>query len=462
MSREHLWIHHEQDATKYWKLAEGGYPGRMSVRQGERLTLHISSSRALYDIFVYREGARRELIHTIHDVRGDRHEVPEYGYRDGFAWPATVDLAIGDDWRSGMYIAQFASAQGPREILFVVRPKAPRGTALVTIAGNTYAAYNNVGGKSFYDYISTDRALSPLLSVERPLQPGAMGNFHYWDQFFTSWLDAEGYDFDYCINTDHDAEPDLLGAYRANIRIGHDEYNSLDEMQCLETFIKGGGSLLSFSGNALFWKVEIRDEGRRIFCDKPPHHNEPTPDHPVSIWWHNIDHWRQRLLGVAYSSFVHAKKGVAGSGEFHAPLTDSRFGFYRVTESDHWSFAGTGLAEGDEFGRADGIVGVEADAADLEFVDGRPRYTGRDGVSSHWRILAIGDASTGGSYYPHDIPFRAREPDGDASAYGVIVANETEHKGTIYNASTIQWAHGLHSDPAVAAITRNVLDRLAV
>ena len=162
-------------------------------------------------------------------------------------------------------------------------------------------------------------------------------------------------------------------------------------------------------------------------------------------------------------SFVCFVRGTyRESGQFHAPLTDDRFGYYRVVDPEHWSFAGTGLAEGDAFGRADGIVGVETDACDLEFIDGRPRRTGRDGVSTHWRVVAIGDASTGGQFYPHDIPLRAREPDGDASAYGVIIVNETEHPGTIFNASTIQWAHGLHSDPTVATITRNVLNRLAV
>jgi hypothetical protein len=54
-------------------------------------------------------------------------------------------------------------------------------------------------------------------------------------------------------------------------------------------------------------------------------------------------------------------------------------------------------------------VGVEADAADLEFVAGRPRYTGRDGVSPQYQILALGDAAIDG-----------RLP---------VAINETEFKG---------------------------------
>ena len=157
MQREHLWIHHEQDATCYWKVAEGGYPGRMSVKQRESVDFHISNSRAIYDIQVVREGTRRETVATLDNFRGEMHPVPDDGYRNGFDWPVTATLEIPLDWRSGIYIAQFPSSQGIREILFVVRPREPSAPMLLTLATNTYAAYNNVGGKSLYDYISTDR-----------------------------------------------------------------------------------------------------------------------------------------------------------------------------------------------------------------------------------------------------------------------------------------------------------------
>ena len=83
----------------------------------------------------------------------------------------------------------------------------PSAPILLTIETNTYAAYNCVGGKCLFPYLSTDRSHSNLVSFERPLQPDIMGGFHAWDQFFTSWLDAEGYQVDYCVNADHDRQP---------------------------------------------------------------------------------------------------------------------------------------------------------------------------------------------------------------------------------------------------------------
>jgi hypothetical protein len=456
VKREHIWMHHEQDAKSYWKLAEGGYPSRMSVRAGEQIELHISNSRSYYDIFVFREGASRELVKTIPNLRGELQSVPEFGYRDGFGWKASTSLEIPKHWKSGIYIASFPTAQGMREILFIVRPESPRAPVLLTVATNTYVAYNNVGGKCFYNYISTDNLHAKTVSFERPLQPGMMGNFYPWDQFFTSWLDSAGYQIDYCINGDHDAEPGLLDAYRANLRIGHDEYNSLHECSQLQRFVAGGGNLLLFTGNAFCKEIELRDSGRQIFCAQPYYQDLPTPDKPETSYLQFIENQRQRTIGVSYTSFVHVKTPTPGV--FIAPTT-GEFGFYRVVDPAHWIFEGTNLNEGAEFGREDSIVGVEADAADLEFSDGRPRYTGRDGVSTHYKILAIADAATGplgGS----GIKFR--EPKGEADAYGTVAINETEFRGTVFNAATVEWGHGLYRDNSVVSkITRNVLNRLA-
>ena len=455
MKKEHLWAHHEQDATRFWKLAEGGYPDRVSVRQGEEIQLHISNSRSYYDLMIFREGAQRELVKTFKGLRGRLQEVPPEGYRDGFQWESTVEFRIPETWKSGIYIATFPTPQGIREILFVVRPNQPSAPLLLTIAYNTYNAYNNVGGKCFYDYISTDRQHSKLLSIHRPLQPDLMGNFYIWDQFFTSWLDAEGYQVDYCINSDHDAEPDILDPYRCHLRIGHDEYNSRNELAQLQQFVRRGGNLLLFTGNAFFTEVESRNDGAQLFCEYGQLKRPPTPEHPETGYYQFLDQLRQQTIGLSYTSFVNAK--TSKPNVFMAPTTDE-FGFYRVVDPDHWLFAGTGLKAGDEFGREDSIVGVEADAADLEWVDGRPVYTGYDGVSTHYRILAIGDAATDGLLANEGRALRT--PNGEATAYATVAINETEFPGTIFNAATIEWGHGLYRDNSpVAVMTRNVLDR---
>ncbi len=79
MRREHIWAHHERDATINWKLAEGGYASRMSVRVGEPLSFHISNSRSYYEVFIFREGAERVLAKTITGLKGALQPVPAAG-----------------------------------------------------------------------------------------------------------------------------------------------------------------------------------------------------------------------------------------------------------------------------------------------------------------------------------------------------------------------------------------------
>jgi len=452
MKREHIWAHYEQDATRYWKLREGGYATPLSVRQGGEVTFHISNSRSYYDIFVFREGAGRQLVKEIGGLRGELRDVPENGSRDGFDWPATVSFRVPEEWRSGVYLASFPTGQGMREILFVVRPRAPKAPILLTIEANTYAAYNPVGGKCFFPYLSTDRKHIDLVSFERPLQPDIMGGFYAWDQFFTSWLDAEGYEVDYCVNADHDAEPDILDGYRAHLRICHGEYTSRNECEQLRRFVARGGNLLVFAGNSFWHITETRNGGRQVYCHKTRYEKHPlgTPGQPETSFLCAIDNLRQRTIGVYYTAGVNTKTGEPGV--FLAP-TSGEYGFFRVTEPGHWAFEGTGLGAGDEFGREDSIVGVECDGGDIEFAGGKPRFTGSDGISPHYRIIAIADAAGG----------RLNEEMGirHENFYCTVAVNETEFPGTVFTAATIEWCHGLYRDgSAVSRITRNVLDRL--
>ncbi len=452
MKREHIFSHYEEDAPRHWKLLEGGYASPLSVRQGDYVAFHLSNSRSYYDVLVFREGARRHLAKEINDLRGQLQPVPETGYRDGFGWEETVGFRIPDHWKSGVYIASFPTGQGIREILFVVRPKTQGAPILLTIEANTYAAYNPVGGKCFFPYISTDRQHTELVSFERPLQPDIMGGFYAWDQFFTSWLDAEGYELDYCVNGDHDNQPDILEGYRAHLRVGHGEYVSRNECEQLLRFVAGGGNLIVFAGNSFWHVTETRAGGRQLYCAKTRYKEHPlgTPEDPETSFLCAIGNLRQRTIGVYYTASVHGKSPV--SGEVIASTSDE-FGFYHVTAPDHWAFDGTGLQDGDEFGREDTIVGVECDGGDIEFRDGKPFFTGSDGVSEHYRIIAIADAADAGLH--RDLGIHHDR------FYSTVAVNETEFKGTVFTAATMEWAHGLYRDRSpVSQITRNVLDRL--
>jgi hypothetical protein len=452
MKRDHIFAHYEEDAPRYWKLTEGGYAGRMSVRPGDYLSLHISNSRSYYDVFIFREGANRILVKEINNLHGVLQPVPEFGYRDGFGWQETVGFQVPMHWQSGVYVASFPTGQGIREILFVVRPAVKSAPILLTIETNTYAAYNSVGGKCFFPYLSTDNTHSDLVSFERPLQPDILGGFYPWDQFFTSWLDAEGFLVDFCVNSDHDHEPDILEGYQAHLRIGHGEYVSRNECEQLQRFVASGGNLMVFAGNSFWHLSETRRNGRQLYCAKTRYKPMPlgTPEDPETSFLCAIENLRQRTIGVYYTACVNAKSEVPG--KIVAP-TSENYGFFRVVDQDHWALAGTGLQDGDAFGGEDSIVGVECDGGDIAFKRGKPYFTGLDGISQDYKIIALADAA--GGRLNTDLGIHQDQ------FYCTVAINETQFPGTIFTAATIEWAHGLYRNTGpVSQITRNVLDRL--
>lgn len=454
MKREHLWEHFELDACQNWKLKEGGYASRTSVKQGEEINFHISNSRSYYDIHIFREGYQRKFIQSVDHLIGKLQDVPEDGYEKGFQWDVSCSLKIPMNWKSGIYFATFPTGQGIREIFFIVKPKSQNAPLLLTIPTNTYQAYNNVGGKSYYDYISTDRQHAKTLSFDRPYQKDGPIGYYNWDHFFVSWLDAQNYDVDFCCNEDHDLDPKLLEGYRATLRIGHDEYNSRNECFQLQNFVKEGGNLLLFGGNCFFWEIEHRDGGK-MYCWKPHYHDVPTKEHPETNLLMFNEQLRQKTVGLYYTTFIHTKTDQPGV--FLAPTSED-WGYYRVTDKDHWIFQGTNLKNGDEFGREDSVVGVEADGAHLEFIDGKPFLTGTDGVSKHYKILALADCLID----PESSIAPLTNCDKDGNSYGTLAINESEFNGTIVSAATIEWGHGLYKDPenTLSKITKNIFDRL--
>jgi hypothetical protein len=101
------------------------------------------------------------------------------------------------------------------------------------------------------------------------------------------------------------------------------------------------------------------------------------------------------------------------------------------------------LTDGDKF--AQGALGYETDAADVEEINGVPRATGRDGTPPSFTVLATAD-----------LRHWSAHGQGGAATMGVFDSGA----GTVFNAGTVNWGAAL-PDPVVARITRNVLDRLS-
>ncbi|MGB3118314.1 MAG: N,N-dimethylformamidase beta subunit family domain-containing protein, partial [Verrucomicrobiales bacterium] len=258
---------------------------------------------------------------------------------------------------------------------------------------------------------------------------------------------------DYAANGDLEEIPDLLKPYRLVLSVGHDEYWSGPMRDAMEKHIREGGNAAFFSGNSVCWQVRSEDAGRALTCFKQNYHTDPvyqTRDFTTlsSAWSHHLaGRPENQLTGVGFL--------WGGYHRSHGQFMDGKAS-YTVHRPEHWVFEGTKLKKGEEFGGKDTIVGYETDGCELEWREGLPYPTHRDGTPETFTVLGTCPAS----WHPDDAEWYEKWEKGRIGAACMGVWTSAQG-GTVFTAATTDWAHGLAGgDPAVEKITRNVLEKL--
>jgi hypothetical protein len=430
----------ELPITHNEQFTEGGYASRASVPQGGTIDLHIATSISPFAIQIVNLGDESVVLREIFGLQSSAQDCSGL-YGTGCGWDLTTTVAIPHDWPSGYYAARFPTRFGTRNIIFVVRPSVTGLTSrtLLVSPTHTYHGYNDFGGRSFYPSNLPGRART--LSYDRPyLQDSGLGRFDFWERKFVDWLEET--DRSYEVATDVDLEtPGFLNNYELVVIPGHSEYWTSAARQNLETFSRNGGHIAVFGGNTMWWQARLEENNRTIVSFKDADLDPMRSTNPALVtghWFeHPINNPENFILG---SSFRHG--GYANAVNAPDDLTllpvEQRRGF-EVTDPTHWVYAGTGLTEGQEFGRE--AVGVEVDGVLFNCdVNGDViGVVGSDGTPLNYKILAVTPATDG---------------------YGTMGIYVNSAGGAVFNAASQGWLSGLENDPIVRAITANVLDEL--
>jgi len=477
-----------------------------SALPGETLPLHVSTDAGTFDVEVAREGAQRTVVWRAADVAADAHATPSDAASNGCAWPAALEIPIGTDWRSGYYAVTLRAGDERAEAFLVVRPSpgGPRAPIILVLSTSTWNAYNDWGGPSLYTggaQVSFERPLARGFldkpqPMRRKMQPelDREGRWYFewaeplglsvwsggsgwatWERDFVRWAETVGNELDVAISEDLEQHPEVLEGHRAFVSAGHDEYWSWGMRETLDAFTDAGGNAAIFSGNTCFWQVRFDDAHRSMTCFKYRADDDPvvgTPDERrlSGVWSDRRIAWPETsTIGLTFTRGGYSRYGLGvprGSGA------------YTVWRPEHWAFAGTDLHYGDELGRADSIVAYEVDGVELTTgSDGLPAPTGADGAPDGLEVLATAPARL---WAQHEQPSRyAHEPgelENTAMAvfgpgwrdqvrrvtnnHACIGVFTKPRGGTVFNAGVTDWTCGL-GDPAVARVTRNVLDRLS-
>jgi lysophospholipase L1-like esterase len=431
-----------------------GYTDQLSYLPGEEVKFHLSASAKSVDMKIDRIGGETKTVFQKAGIATTFHSIPADASSRGCGWPETFRVKIPADWPSGYYVASVVPTGGEAKtntgsIFFVVRSANPgkETKMLLQLSTNTYNAYTNWGGYSLYAYNGRHKVQGRRVSFDRPQS----SQFNNWELPFVQWAEREGYKFDFAINSDLEFHPEMLKHYKLVLSVGHDEYWSAPMRDNLEKFIKGGGNVAFFSGNTCCWQVRSEDKGRALVCWKQDFRDDPvfsTGDHRLltSLWSHHlVKRPENQLTGVGFL--------WGGYRKSHGQFMNDKAEF-TVHRPDHWLFEGTNLKKGDVFGDKDTIVGYECDGCELDWKDGLPVPTFRDGTPKSFTVLATCPAR----WHPDDCEWYERWQKGRT---GNAVLGSYTNGGTVVTTGTTDWAHGLRGkDAAVVRITKNVLDRL--
>ena len=436
-----------------------GYTWPKWCREGERVEFRMHAVEP-YKLGLWRYGFEKEFVRNIgwfdnHGPRASIQTLPDGHFVEtGVNWDSGFGIhrqVINAPERSGLYYFHAKGESGAfYSFPLVVAPQSPQAQVAVLASTNTWNAYNPFGGRS--NYIMAAKIIdTPIVNSKADLPRYKLSDYGEWKSStgfaplsfdrpepinfvpehvqctdpiegrqachvapaewrLLGWLEREGFPHDlYSDRQLHDGTLDL-SAYRVLILNTHPEYWSLEAYQRVKRWVfEQGGRLMYLGGNGLNCRIEYVEDGRAMRC----HNNWPDG---YESRMHAQFESEASLLGVTYTD---------PGAMTVAP--------YEVIDSRHWALAGTGLRQGDHFGRK----------------TLHERYG--DGASGH----ETDKLSPSAPANAHLIA-RGLNPD-EGGAH--MIAFDTPQGGRVFSVGSITFPSALFTDEPCAQITRNVLER---
>jgi hypothetical protein len=343
------WIVEEnlKPGTRAWRIADGtprdveGFANRVSVAQGRRFRLYVSTTAPSYTVTAYRLGYYQGL--------GGRR-VWGSGSEPGMAQAATVidpetnmvearwSPSLGvrtTGWPEGSYLLKLvSSAGGASYVPMVVRNDASIADLVIQHQVNTWQAYNRWGGYSLYLGHDGFSDRSRVVSFDRPYD-GSGGTGMLRAMPFIALAEQRGLDVTYITDVDLHRRPITLLAHRSLVLLNHSEYWSSAMRDAVLTARSSGVNLANFGANTMYRHIRFEDSPlgvvRRIVCFKVGREDPLWGMDPAEV----TVNWREPPVPRPESAILGAMYRCHG---VTADLV--------VSDAEAWVFSGTGLKKG--------------------------------------------------------------------------------------------------------------------
>jgi N,N-dimethylformamidase len=416
---------------------------------------------------------------------------------DDSRWPIAFELNVPRETPSGVYAIRLrADDVSDEHIPFIVRPgdHQQRAAVALLLPTGSYLAYANdrlpfdaagaelLAGhvpvlhlddlqlQQHYDFghscyeVHSDGSGVVFSSRRRPIvtmRPRYYGWFMGegpWqfsaDLCIVDWLDELGVEYDVICDEDlHRDGLDLLEHYRVVLTGSHPEYVSVQEMDALETYVRGTGRVMYLGGNGFYWLVSYDPdkphlmEVRRSENGSRPHSAWPGEQHHQTTgekcgMWRSKRRAPQRLFGVGMGSEgFDQSSGYQRMPDSYDPA--AQFIFEGVEDTYFGNF---GLMGG-------GAAGAELDRYDVEL--GSPPTA----------LLVASSVGLHSDDYQQASEDLLETPPTTGGTQGVAVRSDVVYipltgGGAIFSVGSIAWTGALSHNNyqnSISTITRNVL-----
>jgi putative cell wall-binding protein len=432
-------------------LAVKAYASAVSVEQGESVGIHAhvaSAGSTRYDVYrlgwYQGLGGRRVTGGTFNGTPQPACQTLMPEGTITCDWARSVQLQTTEDWTSGVYVVVLTRGTKQNYASFVVRD-GDRTGALVHIQPTfTYQAYNNfpanrITGKSLYSFNSfgattvAGHAGAVKVSFDRPYANAGAALIVAEEAPMIRYAESRGFDVTYATNLDLHADAGLLAGQEAMLSVGHDEYWTGEMFTAAERARDTGVDLGYLGANNMYWQVRLETSPtsgvpNRVVVAYKSAELDPVKDGTRTVLFRQLPRPEQPVMGQAFPN----TDGTGMVGPFAA---------WRVQQSDHWIYRGTGLGDGSAIPN---LIGIEIERR-LPDQPGPPLL---DGTS-----LAVLAQS----------PFTARN---GLTGIQESTLYQAPSSARVFSAGTLNYTQGLMGEDitpqqSVRTMTTNLLARFA-
>jgi hypothetical protein len=370
------WIIAENNraGTTAWKIRHpkgsiAGFANRTYARQGQRITLYVTTAAATFRAEAFRMGYYRgtgaRLIWKSGEIAGK--------VQSRCPVTAGINMAACDNWRpsvsfmvsaafvQGDYLIKLAGSSGQQSYVpLTVWDPASRATYVVQSDALTWQAWNPWGGYDYYqglgncpagEYPLCSRAR--VVSFDRPYgAEDGSGNFLKLEYPLVRFAEKHGLDVTYATDVAIAQHPRFLLHHRVLVTLGHDECWSLAGRTAALAARDRGMNLVFLGASPILRHVRLRSSplgpGREE-VDYRDARADPLDGHesPLQVtgntWGSPPTDWPESaFVGEMYAGFLEPGRQVS----------------LVVADGSSWVYRGTGLRDGSA---VPGVVGRDVD-----------------------------------------------------------------------------------------------------